>query len=159
MRRIPVIIKRLSLYLTVAVLGFVVGVVALYIHTVRSGPSLQLWHTEELTAEFTVERVDEIRTFHDYRRLEEKLFAQLAEEIYAHTETGPGFVLARYSAGSAADPQRGNPDWNRSFEFPADAPVGGVLLLHGMSANCTTSPRTGRKQRICPRCIRIDLKN
>ncbi len=133
MRRIAVIVKRLGLFLTVAVLGFVVGVLALYIYGVRSGPPLEPWHTEKLTAEFTVERADEIQTFDDYRRLEEKLFAQLDEEIYPRTETGPAFVLARYSAGSAADPRRRKPNWNRSFELPANAPAGGVLLLHGMS--------------------------
>jgi len=133
MRRIAPIFKRLVLYLTVAVLGFVLGVLALYTYWVRSGPPLELWHTEELTAEFSAERTDEIRTFDDYRRLEEKLFAQLDEEIYAHTETGPGFVFARYSDGSAADPQQWKPNWNRSFELPTKSPVGGVLLLHGMS--------------------------
>ena len=133
MRRIALIVKRLGLYLAVAVLGFVVGVVALYIYWVRSGPSLQLWHTEELTAEFTAERADEIRTFDDYQRLEDRLFAQLEERIYARTETGPAFTLARYSAGSVADPHRRKPNWNRSFEFPAEAPAGGMLLLHGMS--------------------------
>jgi alpha-beta hydrolase superfamily lysophospholipase len=133
MRRIASILKRLVLYLTVAVLGFVLGVFALYLYWVRSGPSLELWHTEELTAEFSAEKADEIRTFDDYRRLEEKLFAQLDEEIYARTETGPAFVVARYSAGSAADPQRWQPNWNRSFELPTKTPAGGVLLLHGMS--------------------------
>ncbi len=133
MRRIALIVKRLGLYLAVAVFGFVVGVVALYIYSVRSGPSLQLWHTEALTAEFTAERADEIRTFDDYQRLEDQLFAQLEEQIYARTDTGPAFTLARYSAGSAADPHRRQPNWNRSFEFPAEAPAGGMLLLHGMS--------------------------
>ena len=133
MRRIGHIFKRLVLYLTVAVLGFVLGVFALYTYWVRGGPSLELWHTEELTAEFSTEKADEIRTFDDYRRLEDKLFTQLAEEIYAHTETGPAFVVARYTAGSAADPQRWKPNWNRSFELPTKTPAGGVLLLHGMS--------------------------
>ncbi len=133
MRRIALIVKRLGLYLAVAVFGFVVGVAALYIYWVRSGPSLQLWHTEELTAEFTAERADEIRTFDDYQRLEDRLFTQLEERIYARTETGPAFTLARYSAGSVADPHRRKPNWNRSFEFPAEAPAGGMLLLHGMS--------------------------
>ena len=45
----------------------------------------------------------------------------------------PGTELVRYSRGSAADPQSLDPDWNRTFELTADAPVGGVLLLHGMS--------------------------
>ena len=133
MRRIAPIVKRLGLYLAVAVFGFVVGVAALYIYWVRSGPALQLWHTEVLAAEFTAERAGEIRTFDDYRRLEDQLFAQLQEQVYARIDTGPAFALARYSAGSAADPRRRNPDWNRSFELPAETPAGGVLLLHGMS--------------------------
>ena len=133
MKHIARIVKRLSLNLTVAVLGFVVGMFALYVYLLRSGPPLQLWHTEILTAEFSAENAEEIRTFDDYRRLEDKLFAQLDDQIYARSESGPAHALVRYSAGSAADPRRHNPDWNRSFELPADTPVGGVLLLHGMS--------------------------
>ncbi len=133
MKRIAHIVKRLGLYVAVAVLGFVVGATALYIHWVRSGPSLRVWHTEMLTAEFTAERADEVQTLDDYRRLEDELFAQLNEQVYAHTETGPAHALVRYSAGSAADPRRRKPDWNRSFELRADTPAGGALLLHGMS--------------------------
>ncbi len=48
-------------------------------------------------------------------------------------EPGLPYALVRYSAGSAADPQRRSPNWNRSFELSADSPVGGALLLHGMS--------------------------
>lgn len=61
------------------------------------------------------------------------MFAQLEEDVYAHTATGPKYQLAHYSHGSAADPQSRQPNWNRSFELNADAQVGGVLLLHGMS--------------------------
>ena len=133
MKRIAGFVKRLILYVAVGVLGFVVGGFALYVIVVRGGPPLQLWHTEKLTAEYSQENADEIRSFDDYRRLEDKLFAQLDEKIYARTESGPRHALVRYSAGSAADPRRHDPDWNRSFELPADTPVGGVLLLHGMS--------------------------
>ena len=97
------------------------------------GPPLQVWHTEELTEEFTAERADEIRTFDDYLRLEDTLFAELEEKVYARVETGPTYALVRYSAGSAADPQQRKPNWNSSFELSSEAPVGGVLLLHGMS--------------------------
>ena len=86
-----------------------------------------------LTAEFTAEMADEIQTFDDYRKLEDRLFAQLEEEVYARTKTGPEYALVRYSSGSAADPQRREPNWNRSFELPAKTVAGGVLLLHGMS--------------------------
>ncbi len=46
---------------------------------------------------------------------------------------GPSIRLDRYSTGSAADPRKNPPDWNRSFELKADNPRGGVLLIHGMS--------------------------
>jgi alpha-beta hydrolase superfamily lysophospholipase len=65
--------------------------------------------------------------------LEDELFQQLDEKVYARVETGPEYALARYSSGSAADPHLRNPNWNRSFEMSAEEPVGGVLLLHGMS--------------------------
>jgi alpha-beta hydrolase superfamily lysophospholipase len=98
-----------------------------------SDQSLQPWHTEALTAEFTAAKAAEVRTFEDYRRLEDRLFAQLDEKVVAATPTGPAYALVRYSRGSAADPEKQETDWNRSFELPAEAPAGGVLLLHGMS--------------------------
>ena len=97
------------------------------------GGALEPWHTEKLTAEFSVAKWDEVRSFEDYRRLEERLFRQLEREVYARVEPGAANDLMRYSAGSAADLRNVSPDWNRSVELPADAPKGGVLLLHGMS--------------------------
>ncbi len=97
------------------------------------GPPMEPWHTERLTEEFTADMTDEIQTFDDYRKLENRLFAQLEEKVYARIPTGLEYALVRYSAGSAADPQPRRPNWNRSFEFTSDQPVGGVLLLHGMS--------------------------
>ena len=97
------------------------------------GPPLEPWHTEKLGAEFTAAKANEIRSFDDYRRLEDRLFRQLEEQVYARVATGPAYQLVRYSAGSAADPRDDQPDWNRSFELIPEAPHGGVLLLHGMS--------------------------
>ena len=132
MRRTCPIVERLTRYLTWSVLGFVASAITLHTQGC-SGPPLEPWHTEKLTAEFTADRADEIRTFEDYMRLEDELFRQLDEEVYARVDTGPEFALARYSAGSAADPRGRSPDWNRSFELPADEAVGGVLLLHGLT--------------------------
>jgi alpha-beta hydrolase superfamily lysophospholipase len=98
-----------------------------------SGQGLQPWHTETLQEEFTAAKAAAVPTFEDYRRLEERLFAELEEKVIAATPTGPAHTLARYSRGSAADPRKQPVDWNRSFELPADPPIGGVLLLHGMS--------------------------
>jgi alpha-beta hydrolase superfamily lysophospholipase len=97
------------------------------------GQPLEPWHTVVLTEEFRAGKADEVRTFEDYLQLEDRLFAQLESKVYRRTEPGPGNALMRYSKGSASDPQGREPNWNRSFELPAAAPVGGVLLLHGMS--------------------------
>jgi len=112
---------------------FFVTLVALAAQGCSSGPPLKPWHTETLTSEFSARKTDEIKTFDDYLRLEDDLFAELDEKIYAQTGTGPEYQLVRYSRGSAADPQVIKPDWNRTFELEAETPAGGVLLLHGMS--------------------------
>ncbi len=97
------------------------------------GPQLEPWHTEELTEEFTADRADTVQSFEDYLALEERLFAELDDKIYAQTDTGPEHRLDRYSSGSAADPRQAEPNWNASFELTSDAPRGAVLLIHGMS--------------------------
>jgi hypothetical protein len=125
--------KRLGRYIAWGLVLAVAGsAIALYILG-RSGPDLMPWHTVKLTAEFTAEMADEVRSFSDYLQLEDRLFAQLEDKVYTRTGTGPEYELVRYSSGSAADPQLRSPNWNRSFEFSVDTPRGGVLLLHGMS--------------------------
>jgi alpha-beta hydrolase superfamily lysophospholipase len=126
------LVKRLRWLLTWGALWLVISTITLSSQGC-GGPPLESWHTEKLTAEFTAEMADEIRTFADYIQLEDRLFAQLEEEVYTRTETGPEYALVRYSTGSAADPQKREPNWNRSFELPAKTVAGGVLLLHGMS--------------------------
>lgn len=98
-----------------------------------NGPPLEPWHTEHLSAEYTLRSVDDVRTFEEYLALEDRLFEQLREEIYEKTETGPDYAIWRYSSGSAADPISRQPNLNRSYEFPVDNARGAVLLLHGMS--------------------------
>ena len=97
------------------------------------GPTLETWHTVRLSEEFTEDQADEVQTFEDYLALEERLFEQLDEKVYATSETGFEYRLFRYSPGSLADPRKLEVDWNRSFEFHAENPRGGVLLVHGMS--------------------------
>jgi alpha-beta hydrolase superfamily lysophospholipase len=98
-----------------------------------STPGIERWHTVDLDEEYRASRADEVPTFAAYLQLEDRLFAQLDEEVYARNATGPADALLRYTHGSASDPKVRHPDWNRSFELPHVAPAGGVLLLHGMS--------------------------
>ncbi|MCF8015031.1 MAG: alpha/beta fold hydrolase [Chromatiaceae bacterium] len=134
LRALKRLLKRLGLWALIATLGFLTGVVVLYVLWVRSGPPVQLWHTVELEEEFNADRAEEITTFADYQALEARLFQELDDKVYAVTPTGPDQILNRFSSGSASDPRDREPNWNRSFELmPAGQPIGGVLLLHGMS--------------------------
>ena len=132
MNSIPVKGKGGRCYLAWIAIGIIVSSIVLYTNGC-TGPQLAPWHSEKLTEEYTAARADDVQTFEDYLQLEDKLFKQLEEKVYAQTDTGPEYALVRYSAGSAADPQNRNPNWNRSFELSSVRPKGGVLLLHGMS--------------------------
>ena len=113
--------------------SFLVAAITIVVLQGCSSAELKPWHTEELTEEFTEDKTDEVKTFDDYLALEERLYKQLDEEVYAQGETGPEYKLDRYSPGSAADPRKRETNWNRSFELTTERPRGGVLLLHGMS--------------------------
>lgn len=138
------ILQRLGLNLLIAAFGFVIGVLALYVWWVRSGPPIEPWHRVDLEEEYRADRA-EIGTIADYLALEHRLFAELDAKVYAKAPTGPENQLVRFSPGSASDPRGREPNWNRTFELGPDRspnpnadpnwdpPLGGVLLLHGMS--------------------------
>jgi alpha-beta hydrolase superfamily lysophospholipase len=94
---------------------------------------LEKWHTVRFAEEYRASRADTVKTFEDYLRLEDRLFAELDAEVYSNVVPEAADALLRYTRGSASDPQVRKPNWNRTFELPAENPVGGVLLLHGMS--------------------------
>ncbi len=110
-----------------------------------SGMPLETWHTEELTEEFTLDKAEQIHSLNDYLQLEERLFRQQDEIIYAETDTGPEEALNRYSSGSIADPRKYESNLNRTFELATDQPRGGVLLLHGMSDSPYVLRALGKK--------------
>jgi alpha-beta hydrolase superfamily lysophospholipase len=97
------------------------------------GPPLERWHNVDLDEEFHSGRHDDIDSFEGYLALEDRLFAQLDREVYAGSAAGLERTLNRYSSDSAADPRNRQPNWNRSFELVPENPIGGILLLHGMS--------------------------
>lgn len=115
------------------VVAIVVGLGTLCIGECADQP-LEPWHNIRLSEEFDARMLgDEVQNFNDYLALEDRLFAELRDTMYSEVETGPEYVLVRYSSGSAADPATREPDYNRSFEFESANPKGGILLLHGMS--------------------------
>lgn len=101
--------------------------------------NLRPWHEVSLDSEFSASMEGgEVRDFKDYFALEERLFAELRDELVLGVEVGQ--VINRYSSGSLSDPTGRVPNWNRTQELAVENPRGGVLMLHGL----TDSPYTMR---------------
>jgi pimeloyl-ACP methyl ester carboxylesterase len=102
-----------------------------FVWYLNSRADLSVWHRVELDEEFTTHSA--VNTLGDYLALEERLFRQLDEKVYARIPSAQRSSINRYHRGSLSDPQNWSPNWNRSFELPAPSARAGVLLLHGMS--------------------------
>ena len=112
-------------------LGSFIVILIVYISILESRPDLSVWHHADLDEEFTVE--SDVSSFSQYLALENRLFAQLDELVYAEVPQENSNTINRYSRGSLSDPGRWPVNWNRSFELRNDEPTAGVLLLHGLS--------------------------
>ncbi|HEX4825556.1 MAG TPA: alpha/beta fold hydrolase [Candidatus Polarisedimenticolaceae bacterium] len=95
-------------------------------------PPLAPWHRLDLEEEFHAGRAD-VKSFEDYLRLEDRLFAELHKRLLDDPSAADPFVLGRYHAGSPAAQRAWDTRYNRSFELKQDHPVGAVLLVHGLS--------------------------
>ena len=112
-------------------IGATVVLATVFVLYLNSRPDLDVWHLVDLDEEFTAD--SGIETFADYLALEDRLFRQLDEQVYAKTPPHDRRAINRYNRDSLSDPERWSPNWNRSFELAAESPNAGVLLLHGMS--------------------------
>ncbi len=130
--RARLILLRILKTILHALVGAFVVLLILGIYYLNGRAELSIWHTVRLDAEFTAS--SPIDTFPEYLDLEDRLFAQLDEEVYAKTETENQRGINRYRRGSPADPELWPINWNRSYELsPSSAIQSGVLLIHGMS--------------------------
>ena len=119
---------KVLVYLTVGGLTVLLVVFVFYL---ENRPDLKIWHEAELDAEYTAE--SPVADFSEYVKLEEKLFQQLDERVYAKIEPEDRNYLNRFNHDSMSDPSHWQQNWNRTFELSHAAPKAGVLLLHGMS--------------------------
>ncbi len=123
--------RRVYRALVYGVIGAVVVLVVVAVHHLENRPDLKVWHTAELDEEFTAG--SPVKTFADYLALEERLFAQLDERVYAEIAPEDRRQINRYYRGSLTDPGQWPTNWNRSFELSVPTPRIGVVLVHGMS--------------------------
>jgi alpha-beta hydrolase superfamily lysophospholipase len=111
--------------------GVFLTLVVVFVLYLNGRADLSVWHLAELDEEFTVD--SSVSSFKDYLELEDRLFRQLDDEVYAEITPDQMGQINRYHKGSYSDPERWPRNWNRSFELPVKQPRAGVLLLHGMS--------------------------
>lgn len=121
------ILKVIAYGLAGVFLACIVG----FVVYLENRADLKIWHTVELDEEFRAGGAT--GSFEEYLKLEDRLFDQLESEIIEQIAPEERLGINRYYRGSRSDPDRWTPNWNRSFEFRAEDPSIGVLLLHGMS--------------------------
>jgi alpha-beta hydrolase superfamily lysophospholipase len=112
-------------------IGVVLTVLVVVITHLNDRPDLAVWHTVFLDEEFTED--SDLDSFTEYLALEDRLFQQLDEEVYAVSVASDNDQINRYSRESMSDPGIWPRNWNRSYVLEADSPRSAVLLIHGLS--------------------------
>ena len=136
MRRLIALLWKSLAILILIVVSAVIG----WAFQARTMLPLEVWHTAVLNGEFTAN--DRAKpTLQDYLAREDALFGELKAKVYDQVEPGAATLFSRYHAGGTQDPERQQPDWNRTFELVPEHIRGGVLLLHGL----TDSPYSLRR--------------
>jgi len=121
-------LRQAGVLLLAVVVGGLAAILTIYILIMQSMPSLERWHEGLEGADFREENAGE--DFAGYLEREARLFAELDDL----TERGArGGQLDRFAPGSLSDPERWDPNWNRSFVLEPEEIRGGALLLHGLS--------------------------
>ncbi len=90
----------------------------------RKMPEMKLWHRTVLKSEFAAPDEASIRSLDDFLALEDRVFAELRDRVYAKIEPRDRRMMNRFYAESPFHPERDDRyrrNWNRSFELePAE---------------------------------------
>jgi alpha-beta hydrolase superfamily lysophospholipase len=128
-------LKRGALLLAV----IAITLIALRIYDTQRGPPLELWHTFA-PVELTADELD-VADWRRYLAAEQEAFGEVKVEVTDKLEPEERTPINRYFEDSPVYPERFAQDWNRSYVLePEGAPVGAVVLLHGL----TDSPYSQR---------------
>jgi len=99
----------------------------------RKMPELEVWHTYEAEHAFRADDYPDGISLGEYRELEDRLFAEIDEQVYASVGSDDLDTYNRYNKQGLAYAGEDGQVWNRSFSIDTDNPTGGILLLHGAS--------------------------
>ena len=112
----------------------------------QRGPPLARWHIyapDELTAS-EIGKLD----WAGYLKAEAAIFDEVRAKVTQKLEPGERISSNRYFDGSPIYPGKFATDWNRSYILePAGAPVGAVVLLHGLTDSPYSLRHVARRYR------------
>jgi alpha-beta hydrolase superfamily lysophospholipase len=114
-----------------AALGIALALIIAAVWMLNARPNLSLWHTTHLTSEY--HQQSGLTDFNQYLLLEDKLFAEVEQQVYRQYQPEIASPINRYERHSLSDPRLWQQNWNRSFEWKNPQAEFGLLLLHGMS--------------------------
>jgi alpha-beta hydrolase superfamily lysophospholipase len=125
------IVKLLKL-LTVLIVLVGVGLLGIRTYDVQRSPALSVWHTY---VPHDLKAGDIADTDWDgYLKAEQALFDEVRTKVTDRIEPEERVPGNRHFSGSPIYPGHFATDWNRSYALePAGAPVGAVVLLHGLT--------------------------
>jgi len=110
----------------------------------RSLPALKIWHTAELSEEFTAHDATPKTTLQDYIDQEERLFYELKKKVYDRVASTDDLKFCRYRTGGPQNPKPPLGSWNRTIELVPEHIRGGALLLHGLTDSPYSLRRIGK---------------
>jgi alpha-beta hydrolase superfamily lysophospholipase len=96
-------------------------------------PELRAWHRVALREEFRAGAGGAPASFDDYRKLEDRLFAEMRRRVLDNAADDDVQVISRYNPASVPAHLALDGPYNRSYEMAPTAPRGAVLLVHGLS--------------------------
>jgi len=122
------LIKSLLILMTVVVLTLIVA----RAWDSQRGPPLEVWHTH-VPDDMHASQIDKA-DWAGYLKAEEAVFRDVRAEVIDKVEDQANALGNRYYAGSPIYPGNFAQDWNRSYILEPDgAPIGAVVLLHGLT--------------------------
>ena len=112
----------------------ILAVLYLWVRMASGLPDLQGWHLEYPRSEFCENDACSTYTLQDYLEQENRVFRELGELISGPWASQSPGAYSKYSVDSVCNPETiVDRNWNRSFLLESPRPLGGVLLLHGLS--------------------------
>ncbi len=100
----------------------------------QSLPDLKGWHLQSPASEFNAKDASSEYTLDDYLTQERRVFEELERLITNHWGTDHAGDYNRFKRDSICDPASVlDHNWNRSRILECQNPIGGVLLIHGLS--------------------------